>query len=237
MTRGRVARALPSWLTNRLRLLRARAVDAYASTYYSQEGEDAILTRIFEHKTQGFYVDVGAHHPRRYSNTYLFYRKGWSGINIEPNPDVVKAFRRERPRDTNLQIGISDHEGTLTYYLLDEPALNTFNKESAEIVQADYGYKLLGTMDIPVRRLDTVLRAHLPDAGTIDFLSIDVEGFDMAVLKSNDWASFKPTCVLVEALCMSAREAMRSEVSQFMNSAGYDLIAKTINTLVFKIIE
>ena len=65
--------------------------DLYAIKCYSQEGEDMILRRIFEEKN-GFYVDVGAHHPRRFSNTYYFYKQGWTGISIEPNPQAAKAF-------------------------------------------------------------------------------------------------------------------------------------------------
>ncbi len=101
--------------------------DSYAIKSYSQEGEDMILQRILGDKKHGFYVDVGAHHPRRFSNTYLFYRRGWSGINIEPNPEAMNAFQVDRERDINLQFGIAEHAENLTYYFFDEPALNTFD--------------------------------------------------------------------------------------------------------------
>src|SRR5882762_9035683 len=109
----------PLRLRTALHRLRTRLFDIYATKSYSQEGEDMILQRIFAGKERGFYVDVGAHHPRRFSNTYFFYRKGWSGINIEPSPEAVRAFQSDRKRDTNLQCGISDRAGNLTYYSFD----------------------------------------------------------------------------------------------------------------------
>jgi hypothetical protein len=83
---------------------------------YSQEGEDRILLRPFENCKDGFYVDVGAHHPTRYSNTYLFYRMEWSGINIDAAPGSMNLFKKKRPRDINLEVAISDREEELTFY-------------------------------------------------------------------------------------------------------------------------
>src|SRR5215207_3271493 len=101
--------------------------DRYAVSSYAQEGEDLVLRRLFEERTTGFFVDVGAHHPRRFSNTYLFYRAGWRGINVEPNPDLTPLFARERPRDVTLQLGVSDVPGMLTYFRFNDGALNTFD--------------------------------------------------------------------------------------------------------------
>ena len=221
-------------LKTRLRRVLERVLDIYATKSYSQEGEDLILRRIFEGRVRGFYVDVGAHHPRRFSNTYFFYRRGWRGINIEPRPDAIRAFQSARRRDTNLQLAVSDCAATLTYYWFDEPALNTFDGELARSRLANTPYQLVRTIEIPVERLDGILERHLPPGQVIDFLSIDVEGLDFAVLKSNDWQKFRPQCVLVEALGNSLEDAMRSEVASFMKSQGYELFAKTFNTLVFR---
>jgi FkbM family methyltransferase len=224
---------IPSPIRKMLVQLRNIVVDPYAIKCYSQEGEDMILCRIFGGQQRGFYVDVGAHHPRRFSNTYLFYRRGWRGINIEPNPDIADAFRKERKRDINLQVGISEHEGTLTYYRFDEPALNSFDSELAASRVETTHYKVTGTKEIPVQRLDAVLRDHLPPGTKIDFLSIDVEGLDMAVLQSNDWDVFRPACVLVESLNTSLEKAIHGEIFAYMKTRGYGLFAKTYNTLIF----
>jgi len=225
---------LPLALRARLRDVLEKFVDLHATKSYSQEGEDLVLHRIFAHRPAGYYVDVGAHHPRRFSNTYFFYKRGWHGINIEPRPDAICAFRTARNRDRNLQIGVADRAATLTYYWFDEPALNTFDAELALSRVANTPYKVLREIPIPVERLDRILEQHLPPGQVIDFLSIDVEGFDLAVLRSNDWDRFRPRCVLVEALGNSLEENMRGEVVAFLRERGYQLFGKTFNTLIFR---
>lgn len=209
-------------------------LDIYARKSYSQEGEDLILSRIFSGQARGFYIDVGAHHPRRFSNTRLFYRRGWNGINIEPNPAAMSAFRSDRRRDVNLQLGVSDRAGTMTYYAFDEPALNTFDRELVDWRLANTSYKLIKTIEIPVVRLDSILQEHLPKGQGIDFMSVDVEGHDLAVLRSNDWTRYRPKCVLAEAIGKSIEEDMRSEIFLYMKDCGYELLGKTYNTLVFR---
>ena len=224
---------MPPGLKKTFSQMRAKIFDIYATKSYSQEGEDMILQRIFAGKERGFYVDVGAHHPRRFSNTYLFYRRGWWGINVEPNPAGVRALQSDRGRDINLQLGVSDCPGSLEYYFFDEPALNTFDGELAQWRLANTSYRIVRTSDIPVERLDRILGAHVPPGMGIDFLTIDVEGLDFAVLKSNDWSAFRPKCVLVEALQTSLEDVIKGEIFQFMKEHGYELFAKTYNTLIF----
>jgi FkbM family methyltransferase len=208
--------------------------DEYATKSYSQEGEDMILNRIFEGKRDGFYVDVGAHHPRRFSNTYFFYKRGWSGINVEPNPDVIKNFNSDRSRDTNLQCGISDCEDTLKYYYFNDPALNTFDEGIVKSRLENTSYKVVKYDHIPVVNLSSILKKSLPVGMQIDFLSVDVEGFDFAVLKSNDWGQFRPSCVLAEVLDATLEEAISGEIAQFMREQGYRVFARTYNTLIFR---
>lgn len=212
---------------------RNRLFDRYATKSYAQEGEDMILQRLFAEQNAGFYVDVGAHHPQRFSNTYLFYKKGWHGINIDPNPQAIRAFQSMRPRDINLQMGVSDREEVLTYHSFDEPALNTFDEALATSREATTRYKRTAASQIPVRRLESILREHLPSGTNIDFLSIDVEGLDLAVLRSNDWSRYRPKCVLVESLETSLEDAGHGAIGAFMKNQGYGLFAKTVNTLFF----
>lgn len=229
----KIALLLPKSVKTLMLAFHRRLFDGYAIKSYSQEGEDMILKRIFGERKNGFYVDVGAHHPHRFSNTYVFYKSGWNGINIEPNPDIFKTFETDRRRDKNLQLGVSDREGLLTYYFFDEPALNTFDEEIVNSRLATTPYKVVGKSDVPVERLDQILEKNLPQNCTIDFLSIDVEGFDLAVLKSNNWNIFRPKLVLVEALDQILEDAMLGEVCQFMKIQKYKLFAKTFNTFFF----
>jgi len=204
----------------------------YQRTSYSQEGEDLILERLFEGQKAGFYVDVGAHHPRRFSNTCRFYERGWHGINIEPNPAALKLFRRQRKRDINLGYGVADVEDHLSYYMFNEPALNSFDRILSEQRQ-DERYRIIDTKDIPVRRLSGIFEEFIPKQCHIDFMSVDVEGYDLNVLKSNDWTRFRPVCVLVESADFDLGKPDSEPIHSFLGQQNYELFAKTFNTLLY----
>lgn len=209
--------------------------DEWSTRSWSQEGEDQILRRIFEQKPHGFYVDVGAHHPMRFSNTYLFYRRGWRGINIDAMPGSMVTFNKKRPRDINLEVGIGLEDKEVDYYIFNEPALNGFSKEiSCARDQATSIYHIEKVVKLAVRPLSSVLEGHLPTGQTIDFMSIDVEGLDLEVLQSNDWDRYRPQFVLVEILESSLHEIEGSRIGSLMTGAGYAIYAKCMNTVFFR---
>ena len=188
--------------------------DGYSLKSYSQEGEDMILKRLFEKQEKGFYVDVGAHHPKRFSNTYYFYKKGWNGINIDAMPNSMKLFNKIRPRDINIEKPISDEKQILTYYAFNEPALNGFSKELSDSrVKEENNYHIIFEKDIETSTLEEVLDINLPRNQEIDFLSIDVEGLDFMVLKSNNFEKYKPKVILIEILGSSLSDIDNNEIS------------------------
>src|ERR1043166_3890830 len=115
-------------LAQRLRFYR------YYAPSFSSAGEDMVLRHLIgSDKMDGFYVDVGAYHPIRGSNTYFFYLHGWSGINIDANPGSKRVFDQQRPRDINLGIGVSRNAGTMPYYVISEDStMNSFSREFLE---------------------------------------------------------------------------------------------------------
>jgi FkbM family methyltransferase len=201
---------------------------------FSQQGEDMVMDCLFQWNRTGFYVDVGAHHPTRYSNTYYFYKKGWKGINIDPIPGIMNEFQRIRPEDINLEIGIANKEGRLTYYQYEDSALNTFCKKSAEDYVLEKRGVLKGTLEIPVCKLSSVLEKYLPDHTTIDFFSIDVEGLDIEVLSSNDWSRFRPRAIIAEDLkSFTFEQVIKSDLSAYLKSVGYVPISKMVHSTVY----
>jgi len=104
----------------------------YGTISFSQFGEDMILRNFFLGKAKGFYVDIGAHHPVRYSNTWYFYRLGWSGINIDPLPGSKEQFEKVRPRDLFLSEGLSDDPVEIRYHRFKNPLQNTFSPSLAK---------------------------------------------------------------------------------------------------------
>ena len=195
-----------------------------------------VLRSFYEGRKRykGYYVDIGAHHPYRFSNTLYFYKRGWKGINIEPTPSALKLFKLFRSRDINLNIGISSKKDKLKFYCFNEPALNGFSRElSEERNNTSKKYKIINELVIETYPLGEVLDKYLPEGQQIDFLTIDVEGLDMQVLQSNDWTKYKPLHILVEDQ-LDFNDLHGSEIYSFLEQQGYLLAAKTLRTLFFR---
>ena len=209
----------------------------YRLDSWAQEGEDLVLRRFFEGQKQGLYVDVGAHHPWQYSNTFWFYRRGWRGINIDAMPGSMDAFQLHRPEDVNLELAISDSGEPLTYHMFNKPALNGLNPTvSARRDGNTHGDRIVSRIQVSTRPLASVLDEHLPpDVHTIDFLTVDVEGHDLEVLRSNDWKRYRPRMVLAEDLAKYPLDQLgQSPLVQYLRGVGYAVCAKTFNTLFFE---
>jgi FkbM family methyltransferase len=162
---------------------------------YAQNGEDVVLWRAFRDQPTGFYIDVGANHPVNDSVTKLFYDHGWHGINIEPQPHLHAALSAARPRDLNLNVGVSAQPGTLELHeLVETDGLSTFSSEMIDRYRSE-GRDIV-TRQIPVTTLAQVYADH--DVRDVDFLKIDVEGFEEQVLQGTSFATVRPRVLIVE---------------------------------------
>lgn len=201
----------------------------YQRISFSLSGEDLFLERYFKDVKNGFYVDIGAHHPFKFSNTYLFYKNGWNGINVEPNQERLELFKNFRPHDINVGVGIGTYEGIGDYFKFDQAAYNTLDQDLAEKRKTMYS----GKIQINVITLENLLENYLPKNKNIDFLKIDVEGKDMEVLKSNNWKKFRPNLVMVEDNYIDFSNLYTNEMVYLMTDAGYTLYKILSNNLVF----
>lgn len=203
---------------------------------YAQCGEDLIMAFMLQELgiERPWYIDVGAHHPQYINNTYLFYQRGAVGVNIEPDPTLFQAFLKERPKDTNLAIGIGAEEGTAELFVFNVPTLNTFVREEAERVEAEQrGYFVTERVSVPVRTIESVMREFAPD-GRVDLMSIDVEGLDETIVRSMDPNGTMPKILCIETLTFSATEPgkKRQDLIDLVLSRGYVVYADTkINTI------
>lgn len=199
--------------------------------FFSYSGEDAILQNIFwkkiAGKEKGFFVDIGAYHPYKGSNTYLFYIGGWTGINIDARPGCMEAFKKIRPKDINLEIGISQEEGILTYYVIDDTSpMNSFSKKYLEHIGMDKQIK----KEIPVQvfPLKDILDKYSNHFKSIDIMNIDVEGYDLEVIKSNDWIKYRPKVIVIELECGNIQSVMTNKTALYLIELGYEIIAKNV---------
>jgi FkbM family methyltransferase len=167
-----------------------------AITSYAQNFEDVMLARCFPGPS-GFYVDVGANDPDIDSVTRVFYERGWSGINIEPLASNFARLKKRRTRDLNLHLAAGDRDGTITFYEIGKwHGYSTTDAEIAAQHRRD-GLQVI-EYNTPMRRLASVLDEHARGK-TIDFLSVDVEGTEIAVLAGAELTRHRPKVILAES--------------------------------------
>jgi FkbM family methyltransferase len=203
---------------------------------FAQEGEDRILAQWLPDISAGYYVDIGAHHPTRFSNTALLYEQGWRGLNVDPRPGAKALFDELRPRDTTVEVAVGKEAGQLEYFIFDDEALNTLSRDRAESLVATTHYRLVRSVLVSVITLAELLDTYLPKFQSIDLMNVDVEGLDMPVLASNDWSRFKPTHLVVEDLGFKRLdEAASATTVQFLGPLGYVPVAKTLRSVFFEL--
>lgn len=183
---------------------------------YAQNREDLVLEQILRTVAVGFYVDVGANHPVTDSVTRLFYDKGWCGINVEPQEHLIQELRAQRPRDINLQVGVSSQPGTMRLFTHACDGLSTFSAELREMYLAQGAAKYL-ERSVEVMTLTEILRKHRP-AGDIHFMKLDVEGLELEVLLGGNWFQFRPWVLCLER---GINQPRTTAINAFLSAWSY----------------
>ena len=201
---------------------------------YSTEAEDLLIDRILrvflgiEADYIGRYLDVGAFHPIEASNTYLFYERGWRGVVIEPNPDHCEKFRKLRPRDKVLNVGLAQQASVVPYYRFADSFLNGMNQEWTDFRIRNGQY--LGSADVHcITPRELLNYIDTP----IDFMSIDIEGSDADVLSCWDWTACRPALICAEVLCTGIGEIVQTDVGRILHAAEYSPISRGWQSAIF----
>lgn len=185
---------------------------------YAQNYEDLLLSGILREVSAGFYVDVGANDPVLDSVTKVFYDKGWSGINVEPNPKLFAKLQEARTRDVNLNCGIAAQSGVLSFR--NYPALDgmsTFSDANMRLLRAARPEAEFTEEKLPVISLAEMFASHRP-TGDIHFMKVDVEGLELEVLIGNRWGEYRPWLLCIERSLDGARNRA---VSTYLDAVGY----------------
>lgn len=204
---------------------------------YSQCGEDILIEYVFQLRNiqEPTYIDIGAHHPYYLSNTALFYEKGGRGVNIEANPLLLPAFKKERPEDINLNIGIGKEDAELDFYIMQDNSLSTFSIEEYTKMQ-ELGKTLERVEKIAIKTLPNIIQTCCNNQFP-DFMSIDVEGMDFEILQTIDFENNYPKVICVEAAEYSPIGAgkRRNDLIDFLVEKGYYEYANTnLNAIMVK---
>ncbi len=191
----------------------------YKKNSFSFNSVDLIIDYIFKNKKDGFYLDIGSQHPVSNNNTYLLFKKGWCGINIDLDKKNIDLFKIARPKDINLNYAISDIEKEVDlFFYHDSSPINTLSKNVSNFQKA----KVNKIKKIQTKILDNILE-NLDFKNHIDYMNIDVEGHEEQVLKGFNIAKYKPSVISIEYLDLNMKklEFKNNDINNVLNSNLY----------------
>jgi FkbM family methyltransferase len=191
----------------------------YKKTSYAFNGVDLIIEYIFKKEKKGIYLDIGSQHPISNNNTYLLYKKGWNGINIDLDKKNIDLFKIARPKDINLNYAISDTEGVTDLFFYHESSpINTLNKQVSSYQKA----AVKEIKKVKTFTLNYILNKLNFDK-RIDYMNLDVEGFELKVLNGFDIQKYKPKVISVEYLDLKMKklEFKNNNIENLLDSELY----------------
>lgn len=215
-----------------------RTEETGANLSYAQCGEDLIVSFLLDclgcTQEPGRYIDIGAHHPTYLNNTYVFYKRGWSGINIDPLAENIAHFRNLRPNDRNLCIGIGHATEKRNFYTIEPKTLSTFNQNTAELYIA-MGHEITAVTAVEFLSVDDLVRIYAIE-NDIDILSIDIEGGELEVIQDLLSNGVRPKVIICETLSYSKelnKTKKQQDVIAGIVSLDYTLYSDTFVNSIF----
>ena len=192
---------------------------------YSHWGVDLIITKLLNSKNKGIYIDVGCHHPFLNNHSYLLYKSGWEGINIDIDYNSIDMFNFFRKSDVNIQTAVTDHKGEVDlFFYHNRAAKNTISKE--------FGSDAKEQKKINSDTLNNIIENSKFKNSKIDFVSIDVEGNEMNVLNGFNLKKYKPKLILLEFILPNKKEFYEKDINEITNSEIYKFLIKNEYKLI-----
>ena len=189
---------------------------------YAQNFEDIVLWRALSDVGVGTYIDIGAAWPTADSVTALFYERGWTGVNVDPNPHMYDGLVQHRPLDINVRAAVADRAGAMEFSVVGATGLSTLDGSAAQRY-AEAGHEVT-TIETNVVTLRDVWRAHIADGRDVHFLKIDVEGAEEAVIRGADWETNRPWILVIEATAPLTQIETFASWEPLVTSAGYEFV-------------
>lgn len=202
----------------------------YLNRSFSQNGEDLVLSRLLENHPKGRYIDVGVHHPFRFSNTANLYYSGWIGTNVDADPASMENFTEVRTNEENICAALGSKQELLSYYSYKETALNTLSEKRMKFLE-NYGLFPTKVDQIEVKKASEFLTQIF----TYDtyLLNIDVEGLDFEILAGLDIKFFYPCFILIETQELSIEQFdAHTKADPFLSN--YHMKSFLFNTAILK---
>jgi FkbM family methyltransferase len=208
---------------------------------YGQCGDDIIVAAMLDAKAtirntslaNERYLEIGGNHPFATSATYLLNRQlGMNGIIVEANPALIADLKKGRPRDVIVHAAVHDSDaGTARLSVSKLSEMSSLDR-SMVLWWGDGSVGEAGLIEVPATRINRIVRDHMQNKAPC-FMSIDVEGLDLRLLKDFDFERYRPWIVQVEYTDNFQPPGNSKEIIAWMRAAGYTLAARTNANLIF----
>lgn len=190
---------------------------------YSQFAEDIILLNLFADKNNGTFVDVGCNRPIDGNNTFNLYIRGWNGLNIDGNQNLINEYKYTRPMDTSICALVSNKEVEVPFYISKTDKVSTINKEVLEKFKKQWEYSENDIIYKKTKTLTQILDENNYTNRTIDLLSIDIEGHDYEALLGLDFNKYRPRVICIEIHDFAYSNLQKNEIVKYLSDNNYKL--------------
>jgi len=206
--------------------------EKYTKKSYSISNVDLVIERIFKNKNDGIYIDVGCNHPIKYNNTYLLYKKGWHGLNIDLDKKSIDQFNKLRKRDINILTLVTsiDNEEKELYYYHERSAINTISKELAK--SRNQRHKEI--KKIKGISLNSIIENSKFKESKINLLSIDIENYEYEALKNFNFDKYEIDVIVTEITDINVKnlEIYNLSLENIVETNLYKLMLKNNYKLI-----
>lgn len=200
--------------------------------HFGQYAEDTLLRKFFPSNTSsGVFLDIGAYHPFKHSNSAFFWLRGWKCVNVDANPVSIKLFNRYRPTDSNIWAAMVTQEELkkglekIDFFIPRGRSgkIDVSGTGSVEPVE-ETDKKDLIRISVPTKSINQIVS----DCGLteIDILSIDAEGSDEKLIKDLDFSRNTPRMIVIEDFSDSFEKLLSSGITVFLADKGYKLVGR-----------
>ena len=211
------------------------ALSGNVKGHFGQWAEDVLVRKLFpKNKKTGTYLDIGAFHPFQHSNTAWFWMKGWHGINVDANPITIKLFNKIRPSDKNIWAAIipqSESQKGITETTLMLPDNNKISGVGTCNPSVNLERNFKQQQKVPAKSINQIIIEC--DISELDYLNIDIEGYDEYIIKNLDFSIVKPKVITIEDYSENITDVISSVISTTLFSKGYNLIGRAGLTSIF----
>ena len=217
-----------------INLIKKLYYEKYTKKSYSISNVDLIIDRMFSKVEKGVFIDLGCNHPIKFNNTYLLYKRGWRGINIDLDKESIDEFNKIRDKDYNVQSLISTNIGEEKeiYYYHSRSAINTLSKELLE--QRKTKKDSIKILKETTNTLENIIEKSPFKNQKINLLSIDIENHEYEALKNFNFTKFRIDVIVIEIhdLRQKKLEIYNQSLDFVVNSKIYKLLTNNSYKLV-----